>query len=126
MAQNLRSESVEMLKHSLGLQSDPEVHFNLAAAYIRYDQPDLAEEQLDAAIELRPYMAVAWKYKALILKARGERHEARDALIRSLQLEPRDLSVYNDLITLLQQMGDNNEAERYIELGTRVSRTLRQ
>lgn len=126
MAQNLRSESVEMLKHSLELQSDPEVHFNLAAAYIRYDQPDLAEEQLNAAIELRPYMAVAWKYKALILKARGERHEARDALIRSLQLEPRDLSVYNDLITLLQQMGDNNEAERYIELGTRVSRTLRQ
>ena len=126
MSQNLRNESVEMLKRSLELQPDPEAHFNLAVAYIRYNQPDLAEEQLDAAIELRPYMAVAWKYKGLILKARGERHEARHALIRSLQLEPRDLSVYNALITLLLQMGDNNEAERYIELGTRVSRTLGQ
>ena len=126
MSQNLRSESVEMLKRSLELQPDPEAHFNLAVAYIRYNQLDLADEQLDAAIELRPYMAVGWKYKAQILLARGERHEARDALIRSLQLEPRDLSVYNALITLLLQMGDNNEAERYIELGTRTSRMLGQ
>ena len=126
MAQNLRSESVAMLKRSLELQRDPEVHFNLAAAYLRYDQPALAEEQLDAALELRPHMAVAWKYKALILKARGERELARDALIRSLQLEPRDLSAYEDLSALLLEMGDESEAERYVELAIRVSQTLRQ
>jgi len=124
MGQNLRTESVAMLRKSLEIQPDPEVHFNLAAAYLRYDQPELAEEQLDAAIALRPYMAVAWKYKALILGARGERQAARDAMVRSLQLEPRDLSVYNDLITLLREMGDSREADRYIELGTRVSQTL--
>jgi tetratricopeptide (TPR) repeat protein len=126
MAQNLRSESVAMLKRSLELQPDPEVHFNLAAAYLRYDQPELAEQQLDAAIDLRPYMAIAWKYKALILKARGDREQARDALIRSLQLEPRDLSAYQDLAALLMEMGDASEAARYLDMGTRVSQTLRR
>jgi predicted CXXCH cytochrome family protein len=121
MAQNLRREAVEALKKSLSLQPDPEVHFNLAAAYIRYGQPRLAEEQLRAAIKLRPTMSAAWKYLGLIYSASGRREQARQALVRSIQLEPRDLQAYGDLVKLLRELGDDQEANRYIELGRRIS-----
>jgi tetratricopeptide (TPR) repeat protein len=121
MAQNLSREAVEALKKSLSLQPDPEVHFNLAAAYIRYGQPRLAEEQLRAAIKLRPTMSAAWKYLGLIYSASGRREQARQALVRSIQLEPRDLQAYGDLVKLLRELGDDQEANRYIELGRRIS-----
>lgn len=126
MAQNLRRDTVEALKTSLSLQPDPEVHFNLAAAYIRYGEPELAEDQLLAAIRLRPTMAVAWKYLGLIYRAGGKRAEATAALVRSIELEPRDLQAYGDLITTLLEAGNEHEAGRYIELGQRISQGLPQ
>ena len=126
MAQGQSEEAVTMLKRSLELQRDPETHFNLAAAYLGMIENHAAEEQLDAAIALRPYMAVAWKYKATIFVATGVFTEARDAFVRSLQFEPLDNSVYNELVTLLHQIGEHSEAERYQEIGMRLSKSMVQ
>ena len=126
MAQNLRVDAVEALKESLRLQPDPEVHFNLAAAYIRYGENRLAEQQLRAAIQLRPTMSAAWKYLGLIHGADGRLQEARQALVRAIELEPNDLRAYGDLISLLREEGNIQEANRYIELGQRISRSLSQ
>jgi predicted CXXCH cytochrome family protein len=126
MAQNLRVDAVEALKESLRLQPDPEVHFNLAAAYIRYGENRLAEQQLRAAIQLRPTMSAAWKYLGLIHGANGRLEEARRALVRSIELEPNDLQAYGDLINLLREEGNIQEANRYIELGQRISKSLSQ
>jgi predicted CXXCH cytochrome family protein len=124
MAQDKGEEAISMLKRSLELQPDPETHFNLAAGYLRVGQYSLAEGQIDAAIKLRPYMAIAWKYKALLLDSRGARLAARDALVRALQLEPLDLSVFEELIKLLRELGDYTEADLYEDLAIRISQSL--
>ena len=119
-----REEAIRMLEHSIDLQPHPEAHFNLAAAYLGAEDYRRAEEQIDAAILLRPSMSEAWKYKARLLAARNEQVPARDAFIRVLQLQPLDLKVYGELIDLLRALGEPEEAERYLELGMRMSRML--
>jgi predicted CXXCH cytochrome family protein len=121
LAQNHGEEAIENLLQSLAIQQDPETHFNLAAAYLQLGDIERAEQQLERALELRPYMAAAWKYKGIILNSRDEFERAREALVRSLQIEPLDSSVYRELITLLRKIGEFEEAERYLELGIRVS-----
>jgi predicted CXXCH cytochrome family protein len=124
LAQGQREEAIRMLQHSIDLQPHPEGHFNLAAAYLGAEDNRRAEEQIDAAIQLRPTMSEAWKYKARLLAARGEQSSARDAFVRVLQLEPLDLPVYGELIDLLRAIGEPEEAERYLELGLRMSKQL--
>ena len=124
LAQEQEEEAISMLRHSLELQVDPEAHFNLAAAYLRTGDYDLAEAQIDAALALRPYMHVAWKYKARLHAARDEPELARDALVRVLQLQPLDLPVYGELVDLLRALGEPEEAERYLQVGLRTSRML--
>jgi predicted CXXCH cytochrome family protein len=121
LAQGRGEEAIENLRQSLAIKPNPETHFNLAAAYLQLGDTDSAEQQLHRALELRPYMAAAWKYKGIILNSRDEIERAREAFVRSLQIEPLDASVYRELITLLRKSGEYSEAERYLELGKRVS-----
>ncbi|MEZ5557669.1 MAG: cytochrome c3 family protein [Pseudomonadales bacterium] len=121
MAQNRSADAISELQRSLALQRDPETHFNLALAYLRAGAADEGEAQLTAALELRPLMAVAWKYRGLLRAARGDRPGARDALIRAIALDPLDTAAYAQLIDVLRALGESQQAERYLELGRRVS-----
>ena len=121
LAQGRTQEAIRPLKRALRLQPDPETHFNLALAYLALGDRDSAGSQIDAAIELRPFMAVAWKYRGQILKARGEYAAAKEALIRSLQLDPADASAYRQIVEVLRSLGEVDEADRYLEVGLRVS-----
>ncbi len=123
LGQGKQEEAIRMLQQSIAVQPHPETHFNLAAAYLGTGDYPNAETQIDAAIEMRPYMPAAWKYKAKLLVARNEPEKARDAFVRALQLQPFDLSLYGELIDLLRALGESDEAERYLELGLRMSRT---
>ena len=124
LAQGRQSDAVEALKQSLTFGDHPETHFNLAAAYLARNNYELAEQHIDDAIRLRPYMSNAWKYKARLLYARNEDEQARDAFIYSLALQPLDLPLYGELIDLLRSLGQADEAERYLELGLRMSRRV--
>ena len=73
---------------------------------------------------LRPYMSEPWKYKARLLAARNQQAQARDTFVRVLQLQPLDLEVYGELVDLLRALGEPEEAERYLELGLRMSKML--
>jgi len=124
LAQGQREQAIQMLTHSIDLQPHPEAHFNLAAAYLGAEDYRRAEEQIDAAISLRPYMSEAWKYKARLLAARNDQVAARDAFVRVLQLQPLDLKAYGELIDLLRALDEPEEAARYLELGMRMSRMV--
>ena len=124
LAQGQQQQAIQMLEKSIELQPHPEAHFNLAAVFIGAGEYRLAEEQLDAAIKLRPFLVEAWKYKARLLVARDDLEAARDALVRVLQLQPLDLAVYGELIDLLRMIGEPDEAERYLELGLRMSQLI--
>jgi Flp pilus assembly protein TadD len=124
LGQGQQEDAIRMLQQSIGLEAHPETHFNLAAAYLGTGDYPSAEAQIDAAIKLRPHMPEAWKYKAKLLAARNESVLARDAYVRALQLQPLDLTLYGELIDLLRELGEANDAERYLDLGLRMSRML--
>lgn len=119
LGQNQAVNAIDAFQKSLQLQSDPEVHFNLAATLLQLGDNAQASRQLDYALELRPLMAKAWKYKGLIHRADQEMPLAIHALQRALELEPREVSIYADLIELLQNTGDEDTAIRYAEIAAR-------
>jgi predicted CXXCH cytochrome family protein len=124
LAQGQRQEAILMLQQSIEIDPHPEAHFNLAAAYLAEADNERAEVHIDAAIKLRPFMSDAWKYKGRLLAARNELVTARDAYVRVLQLQPLDMEVYGELVDHLRALGENKEAERYLELGMRMSKML--
>lgn len=106
---------------SLELRPSATAHYNLALAALRLNRGITAEEHLDAAIALRPNMYQAWKYKGRLNAALGNLDQAREALIRALQIEPGDPSSYADLVDVLTRMGRTAEAQRYLAVGRRVT-----
>ena len=121
LAQGDASGAIAALQEALNHGEHPETYFNLAAAYLGTNDLEQAETHIDAAIRLRPYLSDAWKYKARLLLARDDSEAARDAYVRTLALEPLDLPVYGELIDLLRSLGEADEAERYLQLGLRMS-----
>lgn len=109
------------LQRSLDLRTDPETHFNLAAAYLTSGDVESADRQIDLALAMRPLMHLAWKYRGLIRKAQGRLDDARTALERALQIEPRDSGTYAELVGVLRLMGEHEDAARFLEVGLRVS-----
>jgi tetratricopeptide (TPR) repeat protein len=121
MAQGQTAEAIEQLLISVNRQPDPEAFFNLGLGYLRSGEYERAEAAMENAIQLRPFMAAAWKYKGIILQSRQRFDAATDAFVRSLELEPLDTAVYAELIALLRATNNDDEADRYLELGLRVS-----
>ena len=62
--------------------------------------------------------------KRVFTRAQVGGSKARDAFARTLQLQPLDLEVYGELIDLLRSLGQADEAERYLELGLRMSEMI--
>ena len=121
LGQGRTTSAAAALQRAIELEPDPEAHFNLAAAHLTRGDVEAADRAIDAALELRPLMAIAWKYRGLIRRAQNEASAAEAALLRALSIEPGDSSVYAELVTLLREQGKREEAERYLEVGLRVS-----
>lgn len=121
LGQRKTTSAAAALTRSTQLRADPETQFNLAAAHLARSDIDAAEAAIDKALELRPLMAPAWKYRGLIHRARGNIAGAESALRQALAIEPADTSVYAELVDVLRVNGKPAEANRYLELGLRVS-----
>ena len=121
LAQGKREQAIAALRTSIELEPDPEAWFNLAIAQLQSGNADEAERAIDRAIELRPTMPQAWKYRARLLLDKGQRASAIDAAVESLRLEPRDGDTYRLLILALRESGRREEADRYLEHGLRVA-----
>lgn len=124
LAQDRTSAAVAALQRSVALEDDPETRVNLALAQLRAGDADGARQSLDAAIEMRPTLARAWKYRALLRRSDGDLPGARAALERAIALDPLDVAGMQDLIDLLRQLGDLDAARRWLELGRRTSQQL--
>ena len=122
LGQGRSREAVAAFNRALALESDPETTFNLAAAYLGLGDVENAERYIDEALELRPYMSIAWRYRGLLLKSAGQTDAARSALTRTLEIDPMDTGAYYELITLLRDTGEANEAARYLEVGLSTAR----
>lgn len=122
-AQGDLQNAIVAFRKSLEVHADPETHFNLAAAYANSGQLALAEQQLDAALDLRPTLAAAHRLMGQIHQARDDRVAARRSLEQALRLDPGDTASYRLLVPLLEAMGDREGAARYLELGRRSARS---
>ena len=121
LGQGRATTAVAAIARAVEIEPDPEAYFNLAAAYLGTGDIVRADAQIDHALELRLLMGIAWRYRGLIRKAEGKPAEARAALVRALQIDPLDSAAYAELVTLLRELGDSDEAERFLELGLRSS-----
>ena len=110
----------EALQRAVTMQPDPETYFNLAIALLNLERNDDAMLALRSAVELRPEMAVAWKYIGL-LRQSSSPDEAESALRKAAALDPGDAATYAALVELYRSRGDDIAAERFLELGRRVS-----
>ena len=121
LGQGRATTAVAAISRAVEIEPEPETYFNLAAAYLGTGDILRANAEIDRALELRPFMGIAWRYRGLIRKAEGKPGEARAALVRALQIDPLDSAAYAELVTLLRELGDGDEAERFLELGLRSS-----
>jgi tetratricopeptide (TPR) repeat protein len=121
LAQDKREQAVTALRRSLEIQPDPETWFNLAIAYLQAGNAEDAEDAIDEAIQLRPTMPQAWKYRGQLLMSKGQTASAIDAFTESLRLEPRDADAYRQLVIALRKAGRDEEARRYLDHGRTVA-----
>ena len=116
--------AIGSLERALTLQGEPETRFNLALAQLRAGAYADAEATLDATIAERPTMARAWRYKGLLARGRRDAAAARSALERAVTLEPNDLGAQQDLVDLLREAGDLDEARRRLAHANRLLERL--
>ena len=116
-----REQAIAALRRSIEIQPDPEVWFNLALAYLHSGNREDAEQAINAAIDLRPTMPQAWKYRGRILTEKGNNAQAVDAFKEALRLEPRDADAYRELVVALRALGRVDEATRYLRHGLAVA-----
>lgn len=114
--------AISAFRKSLDAHPDPETYFNLAVAYVNTGQLALAQQQLEAALSLRPTLAAAYRLMGQIHHARDDAAKARESLEEALRLDPGDTATYQLLVPLLRAMGNNAGADRYLELGRRSAR----
>lgn len=122
LGQRKTQQAIRSFKQSLSIQADPEVHFNLAAAYLGSGQLALAEAQLDEAIALRPQLAAAWLMKGRIFERNGAVVKAINAYQTTLGIDPGHTQAYQLLIEILTQRGERDQAANLRELASRAAR----
>lgn len=71
-----------------------------AESHVQLGRPELALEQLDAALKTNPQSAEGWALRAGLLQAQGRLEQAREARMRALALAPGQLT-YVQHITLI-------------------------
>ena len=97
LGQRRNREAIAAFSRAFELEEDPETAFNLAAAYLGTGDTARADRYIDEAIRLRPLMGIAWRYRGLLRKSDGRLAEAQDALVRALEINPRDTGAYYEL-----------------------------
>ncbi len=121
LGQGRSVQAMASLRKSLAIRPTPNAHFNLALAAAKEKKHQLALEHLASAVKLNPHLFPAWQYMGKINAILGKLEPARDALIRSLEIEPANEAAYVELVRVLRRMGDTREADRYLEVGLRVA-----
>lgn len=106
---------------SLRLQPNPEAHYNLGLIEYRAGKFDSALRHMKQAVKLRPVMQQAWVYLGLAQEKLGDQGDARESYIRALAIDPGLERAYLELVRLLREMGDLQQAARYLSVGRRVA-----
>lgn len=108
------------LSRSSELLSTPESEYNLGLSLHAQGKSAKALEAFMRAIEMRPVMTNAWKYRALAEEALGNLEAARNSWRRALELSPSRVDLYRGMVMALKTLAEDAEANRYLEHARRI------
>jgi tetratricopeptide (TPR) repeat protein len=118
------TEAAELrLRRALELVPDrPEALFNLALVLDAKGEFEAAEARLRAALALRPPVAKAWYYLGKGSAGAGRPKAALAAYRRALEIDPMHGRSYLEIAEVLKELGQDQEALRYLRHGIRHAR----
>ncbi|MGM0441972.1 MAG: tetratricopeptide repeat protein [Elusimicrobiota bacterium] len=99
--------------------SDPEDRARVGFQYLAFDQPDHARAVLETIREDNPNWKGLDLLEGRILAAEGNWQQATEKLTAALNRDPENLTVRNDLVTVLLRSGKTDDAVEIVEEGTR-------
>ena len=108
------------LSRSSELLSTPESEYNLGLSLHAQGKSAKALEAFMRAIEMRPVMTNAWKYRALAEEALGNLEAARNSWQRALELSPSRVDLYRGMVMALKALAEDAEANRYLEHARKI------
>ena len=100
-----------MKKNNFNFLKPPQKHLDSLLEYYQAGKYTEAEKLSLSITHEFPDHPFAWKLLAAVLKQTGRTSEALIAIQKSLQLNPQDSEVHNNLGTILQKTGKLNDAE---------------
>jgi Flp pilus assembly protein TadD len=110
------AEAKEMLNRSLKLMpSFPDAYVVLAEVEEGLRELDLAEQHLDRAFELGGESPAGLYVLGKIRMTQGRYEEARDALLASIEKDPRPRKAHYQLSLAFARLGDKNNARKFLE-----------
>jgi TolB-like protein/Flp pilus assembly protein TadD len=111
-----RSAAKDALDRAIALApGDPETHLAIASySYFLEMNSVRALAELDTAERTSGPTSVTLAWRGYVLRRLGRFPEARDALVRALELSPRDSSLDNEIGITDMFLGRYEEADRYL------------
>jgi tetratricopeptide (TPR) repeat protein len=110
-ARGLRQKAIAQLEEANRLTGDDaELYALIAEMRLAMDQPDLAWQNAQRAIDLDPKLAVAWTVRARIARERGQTEQALADYHRALGLAPDDRQVKLAVAELHRQLNQPQRA----------------
>lgn len=119
LGQGKTKAAISTFEDSLAIEVAPETYYNLGLAAFSLGDDIKAQASIEAAIKMRPNMHSAWLYKGKLLARQHQAIKAIAAFEHSLEISPSYTKAYEELIPLLRQTGQFDEAARYLEIGLR-------
>ncbi|UUQ66736.1 tetratricopeptide repeat protein [Pseudomonas fuscovaginae UPB0736] len=100
-----------------GLLGGYRVYYNLGVTYLEVGFVDLASENIEKAVALKPKYEYAHYQRGKIFLLRGKAAEAKLEFERAISLRPNYTTPYLGMADALKSLGQNDEAQHYLELG---------
>jgi len=100
-----------------GLFGGYRVYYNLGISYLNMGFVDLASENIEKAVALKPKYEYAHYQRGKIFLLRGKAAEAKLEFERAISLRPNYTTPYLGMADALRSLGQNDEAQHYLELG---------
>ncbi|NWA26748.1 hypothetical protein HX866_17835 [Pseudomonas gingeri] len=107
-----------------GLFGGYRVYYNLGIAYLNEGFVDLASENIDKTVALKPKYEYAHYQRGQIFLLRGKAEEAKLEFEHAISLRPSYASPYVGMADALKSLDQPDESRRYLELGCREGSQL--
>lgn len=100
-----------------GLLGGYRIYYNLGITYLDAGFVDLASENIDKTITMKPKYEYAHYQRGQIFLLHGKAEEAKLEFERAISLRPSYTRPYIGMADALKNLGQPDESQRYLELG---------